>query len=379
MPQPKTLQKPTRKLPRRAFWLLLLPLSAALSLLARAFPAIAEQVFALGLYKWASQAVSRLTGLLPFSLMELCIIALIVILIVFLILFIREVVKKKGKRSLFAGHTLLNLACFFSAGCFIFTVFCGVNYYRYPFSYYSGLTLQPSSAQELDDLCTTLAGRANLLREQLPVDENGVAKVFTGGFRPVSEAARSTMGGLGQKYQALAGYYPPVKPVLFSNFMSRTQITGVYCPFTMEANINTACTEYTIPATMCHELSHMRGFMREDEANFIAYLACAQSENAAFRYSGTMLALVHAGNQLYNADRARFYALQQSYSESVARDMDADYLYWKQFEDTVISAVSNTVNDTYLKANRQADGVKSYGRMVDLLLALQRSGNLQRF
>ena len=33
---------------------------------------------------------------------------------------------------------------------------------------------------------------------------------------------------------------------------------------------------------------------------------------------------------------------------------------------------SNKINDTYLKANAQSDGVKSYGRMVDLLLAKYR-------
>jgi hypothetical protein len=35
--------------------------------------------------------------------------------------------------------------------------------------------------------------------------------------------------------------------------------------------------------------------------------------------------------------------------------------------------VSNQLNDTYLKLNSQSDGVKSYGRMVDLMLAYNRS------
>ena len=29
---------------------------------------------------------------------------------------------------------------------------------------------------------------------------------------------------------------------------------------------------YNIPHTICHELSHLKGYMREDEANFIGYL-----------------------------------------------------------------------------------------------------------
>ena len=43
---------------------------------------------------------------------------------------------------------------------------------------------------------------------------------------------------------------------------------------------------YNIPHTICHELSHLKGFMREDEANFIGYLACIGSDSPDFRYSG---------------------------------------------------------------------------------------------
>ncbi|MFA9381199.1 MAG: DUF3810 family protein, partial [Acetanaerobacterium sp.] len=47
----------------------------------------------------------------------------------------------------------------------------------------------------------------------------------------------------------------------------------------------------------------------------------------------------------------------------------ADYnLFWAQYQGAV-SEVSVSVNNAYLKANSQADGVQSYGRMVDLLLA----------
>ena len=34
-----------------------------------------------------------------------------------------------------------------------------------------------------------------------------------------------------------------------------------------------------------------------------------------------------------------------------------------------MAEVAQQVNNAYLKANRQYDGVKSYGRVVDLLLA----------
>ena len=52
--------------------------------------------------------------------------------------------------------------------------------------------------------------------------------------------------------------------------------------------------------------------------------------------------------------------------------MSANNAFWQQYEGK-ISEASSRVNDTYLKANSQTDGIQSYGRMVDLLLGYYRS------
>ena len=44
------------------------------------------------------------------------------------------------------------------------------------------------------------------------------------------------------------------KPVLFSEVMSYLDISGIYCPFTFEANVNVHMNDVLIPVTMCHEL-----------------------------------------------------------------------------------------------------------------------------
>ena len=87
------------------------------------------------------------------------------------------------------------------------------------------------------------------------------------------------------------------------------QLCGVYSPFTVEANYNGDMPDYNVPHTLCHELSHLKGFMREDEANFIGYLACISSENEAFRYSGYLTGWVYAGNALARVDRKRYIEL----------------------------------------------------------------------
>ena len=58
-------------------------------------------------------------------------------------------------------------------------------------------------------------------------------------------------------------------------------------------------------------------------------------------------------------------------SDALRRDIQSNNAYWKQYE-TPVSEVSDRVNDAYLKANGQENGLRSYGRMVDLLLAYYR-------
>ena len=88
-------------------------------------------------------------------------------------------------------------------------------------------------------------------------------------------------------------------------------------------------------------------------------------------YSGTYLALLHAMNALFDVDRGTYLQLRATYSRAVDHDFTQERLFWDQYEGPIAEA-TDTVNDRYLRANNQSDGVRSYGRMVDLLLAEMR-------
>lgn len=361
-----------RQIPKRVFLLVLLPVSFLITVLCKNHPWLAEELFAKRIYKWISVGYSWITSFIPISIAELIYLLCPVALLFFLLRFLFRLIKGKGDRLTIASRFLMNVACTASVLLFTYTMLCGVNYYRYSFTYYSGLTVQDSSVEELYDLCIDLSNQANSLREQ--VSETAEAGVFqlSTTKRETAKKASKAMEHLSHQYPILSGWSAIPKSVLLSKYMSYTEITGVFFPFTMEANVNTDIEDFSIPYTMCHELSHLRGFMREDEANFLAYLACVNYDDVEFQYCGTMLALIHAGNALYKQDRQLYNELRETYSEAVMRDLIANNQYWSKFEDTIISTVSNQVNDTYLKANSQTDGVQSYGRMVDLLIALWR-------
>ena len=122
---------------------------------------------------------------------------------------------------------------------------------------------------------------------------------------------------------------------------------------------------------MGHEMAHQCGFMREDEANFIGYLACKDATDPLTRYSGYSLAYDYALSALVKADRDTAVTVNDKLSEEVKADRRARSEYLRQFEGPV-AEMSNAANNAYLKANQQQDGTRSYGRMVDLLLAEAR-------
>jgi hypothetical protein len=118
-------------------------------------------------------------------------------------------------------------------------------------------------------------------------------------------------------------------------------------------------------------MAHQRGFAGEDEATFIGVLACRSSDSAAVRYSGAFAALQWSLNALAAADGEAYDRLYRRLSEAVQRDFLDCAAWWHRYESPA-RAVGERVNDVYLRANAQAGGVRSYGRVVDLLLAERR-------
>ena len=340
-----------------------------LQLAARKVPGFG-QWYAVTIYPLITGSLGRFMGIFPFSVTELGLYLLIVLFVVSLVRSWRRPLKILG-RLLFGASLLF----------FLFTVNCGINYYRQPFSSLSGLTIQPSSSQELYDLCSWLVEQIQDSVRQLEdqaSEENGFSGQTSqeplpsyGELLEYGRQGQLAMERLGEEFPVLAGFYPAPKPLLLSRILSVQQLCGVYSPFTVEANYNREMPLYNIPHTICHELSHLKGFMREDEANFIGYAACIHSENLYFRYSGYLMGWVYAGNALAQADPEGFAALRSALPQAALTDLSYNNAYWDAFQGKV-AEVSTRVNDTYLKLQDQQDGIQSYGRVVDLMLAYHR-------
>lgn len=353
---------------------LLTPVGLFLIRLARGNPAWVEQHYSLGWYRGIAKVLTALTGGARFSVMEVILLLLGAAAVGYLVFWAVELIRHHADWWKICLKRIWILLSICSAIFFYFILTGDLNYYRYSVGSSLGLTVEATDAETLKNLCLLLAERANTYRESVGEDENGI---FTPGedYPALAEAASAAVSDLDRQYGvrlfSLAERTRP-KAMAFSEVMSYIRLTGVIFPYIMEANINVHQPSYGIPSTMCHELSHICGYMREDEANFISYLACIGSGQQDFAYSGTMLALIHSTNQLYAVDPEGWSEVRELLSDGVRRDLAANSLYWAKY-DTPVGDSASRVNDAYLKANDQPDGLKSYGRMVDLLIAFYRA------
>lgn len=309
-------------------------------------------------------------SLVPFSVIEVLIYAAAAIVLYCLIrLVISFVQSRKLKIWNFFTYRLkkylLNLACIVLVCLIILSLNCTILYHRLTFCVCANIKSQPHTSDELAALCELLIDEVNETAEEIKTDENGI---FTFEGTDLSSTAIDAMLKLKTEFPFMPSYYPRPKPIAMSKTMSYTNMTGFYSPFTIEANYNKDITDMEIPYTVCHELAHLGGFIHEDEANFIAYLACMKSDSAAFRYSGSVNALISVLNSCYaNLSRERYSELVSKLNNQTKADLNFQSAYWEQFESKV-GKITSSMNDAYIKLNGDSEGEKRYGMVTDLLL-----------
>ncbi len=274
--------------------------------------------------------IGRLMSIFPFSVFEFVVIGLIIGLIYLII---------KTKSITYIIRYLLIIVL-------IFTCTCGINYKRASIVETLDIELIDYTNDDLQILCDYIVEQLN----QIEIEEISESQM--------TSEAKITMNHM------IPGYYPTAKSLLFSHLMTLSNLTGIYSPFTIEANYNQEMPLFQKPFTICHELSHLQGYMVESDANFIAYLACINSDNSYFNYSGYLIAFIYISNALYRngIDVSSYYHLL---SDDIYQDLIENKQFWNQ-NDTLAS-ITDTINDTYLKANSVSEGTGSYNIMVDYI------------
>ncbi|MHB8962893.1 MAG: DUF3810 domain-containing protein [Saccharofermentanales bacterium] len=329
-----------------------------------AFPAFVENIYSVAVFRWISMPIAYISGIFPFSLTEISLICAAPSLVLIVILIIRGFRKSAEKKKVLFKY-LRRLGWTLSILYLVFMLLLGFNYARLPLSESMKIEVKPRSSEELEEVCYILLDQVNTLRESRS-EADGVM-ILRNGIGSALKQGHLGFDAVEDIYPVLTGPSVRAKGVMNSHLWSYTGITGMYFPFYVEANVNVDVPEYSIPNTIMHELAHLRGIAREDEAEFAAFITGINHPDRDFKYSSYLNALIYSSNSLYSADKEAYSRLREQISPMVRNDLHAGGEYWKQFEGPVQTA-STSVNNAYLQSNMQDDGVRSYGRVVDLIL-----------
>ena len=322
-----------------------------------------------------SSVFARISGLFPFSIGEIMIVlaiilAIFLVVIVILGFFKCKILKKI--RKIYLRITVYILLFVYIAETFN----CFILYHTKTIEsviskeYANEINTAIDDNERLLFTYNEVVRNLNELSEKLQRDENGD---LIGDF--TYEECKTALRNISNDFECLSGYYPNPKKIHFSNIMSQQYLAGIYFPFSMEANFNGLMYCANNPSTICHELSHLKGYIREDEANFIAFMACINSDNDFIKYSGYLQVLWYLENDLYKY-------LPDEYWERVIYPNDYviyDDIFLKAevFEEVEEDAIISTETlseatdvfiDTNLKMNGVESGFGNYSEVVKLIV-----------
>lgn len=315
--------------------------------------------------------LSSIASVVPLALWD-CIVAVLVAGVI--VSLVRSLRRRKSVLPALSA-LLLAISCM----AFAFVAGWALNHFAPPLANEMQLEVREYSVDELADATGAYLHEAAELADQVPRHDDG--SLARQDFFELARVAGAAYAPLAERYPIFQGPTHPVKalliwgePLLYSGH------TGIFWAPTGESCVPLNCPAADAPYIMCHEAAHRLGLASEQEANFAAYLACRESSDARLAYSGALNAFGYCFNALYRYDPECATALLQEAAEENAgvalvwNDRIQAREAYDAYEGT-FERVGTAVNDTYLRSFGETEGVRSYGLVVDYLIAWQLSNS----
>lgn len=307
-----------------------------------------------------------LTSWIPFSLAEFIILGLPLIML-WVIVFC---VKKSSASNEAFVRCITGILSAAVAVYVIFVFNFGAGYRGATLDEKLELDAAPVSAEDLYNTMNIVVDKLNELEAEITYAE-GIGSVRPYSHDEAVKKLQESYALLHLEHDFIGIVKAPVKQLVVSDIMTYTHISGVYSFFTGEANLNTNYPYYINVYTTAHEMAHQRGIARENEANFIAYLVCINSDDPYIRYAGYLNMYEYLAMPLYQSSSVLYSKAVRGLCAGARYDLKCYSEFFDKYRDNVAADVSDTVNDTYLKA-QGTEGSVSYGMVVDLAVAYHR-------
>ncbi len=154
----------------------------------------------------------------------------------------------------------------------------------------------------------------------------------------------------------------PSKPALAGWFMDKTGTSGFTNPLTLETQLAPDLLWFERPFSQAHEWSHVAGYNREDEANYIAVVTCLRDPDTIAQYSGWLELFLYLPPLQHYTHKMFVPQVWEDFAAIRARNA--------QFVNLNLSRFSWRVYNNYLKSNHIASGVQNYDQVTQLVAGI---------
>jgi hypothetical protein len=321
-----------------------------------------ETLYSNGFYPRMAEVVKPLTRWWPIPALDLLLITVAIGLPALWIWRIRAA--GAGQRRSGAGRAAIDTGTLAAAALCAFELLWGLNYQRVPLTAKLDWDEKRASPQAARALAWSaiehLNEEAAAVRERpLPPPEQ---------WRPVlHQSFQQVLADLGQR-QSFSAVRP--RTSILNPYFAAAGIDGFANPFGCEVILDSNVLPFETPYLLAHEWAHVAGFADESEATFIGILACLRSDLPAIRYSGWLE--LHLRLPARNPNSAEVWP---ELAPPVIRDIQAIGARAQKHRNDFIAHAQWWLYNRFLKANRVAAGIGSYGLGTRLILGTRFEGH----
>lgn len=330
-----------------------------------------ERYYTYGIYPMLAKTLRFLFGWIPLSLGDIFYALLFIWLFYYLIRFVIHTLRRLlSPRAIFSSLTRFFFFCVL--WYVLYMVFWGLNYSRQGIAHQLGLERTTYTVSDLDTLAAALQAKLNHYAGFVTAAQrdsfNQKRLLFREGRDGYRQAAR--------KFSYLDYRPASIKPSLFSYIENYLGFLGYYNPFSGEAIVNTLMPQMLEPFVTAHEIAHQIGYAKENEANFVAYLAGSHSQSNVLKYSTYFYMYNYTIGELNHLDSAAALAYEETLHPQCKADYDEMRTFYKLNRNPTQRAIS-MVYDRFLRLNRQPGGRRSYNQVVIWLVAYYKKYGVQ--
>ncbi|MEM7484885.1 MAG: DUF3810 domain-containing protein [Bacteroidota bacterium] len=335
-----------------------LPLQVILVKWLSGYPELVEAYYSNGVYPVISRFSRILFGWVPFSVGDLFYSVLVLLAFRYVYKHWKSIRKKP---ILFLKNILVVLSIVY----FAFHLLWGLNYYRQPITWKLGIEKE-YTLDQLVSITEHLTKQANNYHVQITGDTIDLVEI------PYSrkEIFKKTVEG----YESLKQLYPyfeykttSLKASIYSLPLTYMGYGGYLNPFSNEAQVNGFLPAFRLPTVSGHEVGHQLGYSAEDATNLIGFLVTKENDDIYFKYAAYSHALGYCLSDLSRKDEEKFNELIEKLNPGVKKNFKAVSEFWEYYENPLEPMFKSAFN-TFLKANNQEEGIKSYNSVVGLVI-----------